>query len=269
MVFQPAFALPTISLRPLFTTVSSTIPARCPTSLPFVSRFTGSRLLPPTNRGLPPLNAPCALPALRQQPRCYADGGDDDDDDDDDEYDDEPDVILTEASTGRTLPVGVQCVVPYNDVYYYVCYPMDDPVAFARVHSSGDLESIDDQDVIDRLFPNAAAVLAETHLQLLNTPYVLTLTDFSEDVIEEEDEDEDDEDDEHLGDDRQVEVLAEFASEGENYYVVRPVEEVLLIAKMVDDSNFDVLDGKELEKISHVIEEYIERNRNDRSLFES
>lgn len=242
----------------------------------------------------------------RQQPQCYADnsvgrdgdGDDDGKDDDDDEYDDEPDIVLHEDSTGRTLPVGVQCIVPFNDEQYFVCYPMDDPVAFVRAPSSsksninttpnnnnrkhkgntkdeeyedGDLEPIEDQDVIDKLFPNASAVLAETHLQLQNTPFVLTVADFSDTVLHEPDDtfdggDGGDEDDgTTLGDDRDVEIVAEFMANGMCYFVVRPVEEVLIVAKAVGEAKteFEVLSSNELERVSPVIEEYIDRERKE------
>lgn len=240
----------------------------------------------------------------RQQPQCYSDnsGGRDDgedDDGDDDEYDDEPDILLHEDSTGRTLPVGVQCMVPFNDEQYFVCYPMDDPVAFVRAPSSsksssskknsnrkhkhnannttddeydeGDLEPIEDQDVIDKLFPNASAVLAETHLQLQNTPFVLTVADFSDAVLHEPDDtfddgDNSDEDSETtLGDDRDVEIVAEFMADGVCYYVVRPVEEVLIVAKAIGEAKteFEVLSSNELERVSPVIEEYIDRERQE------
>lgn len=239
----------------------------------FSTRFTGARLTCHPCALLYPFSS--NIPPARQKPLCYADNDDHEDGDSEDEdYDDEPDVILTEASTGRTLPVGVQCVVPHKDKYYYVCFPMDDPVAFVSADNDGKIaEPIEDQEVIDRLFPNASAVLSETHLQLLNTPFILTLADFSENVLDEDEDDVDDDNDDDdddtntvLGDDHAVEIVAEFASEGRNYYVVRPVEEVLLVAKMVDDVNFDVLSGNELEQISPIIEDYIERQRQEQAL---
>lgn len=156
---------------------------------------------------------------------------------------------------------------------------MDDPVAFVRSDdNSGSLEPIEEQSLIDQLFPNAAAVLAETNLHLLNTPYVLTLSDYSEDALDEDDDEIEDEK-EHLldeaemsvGDDRDVEVVAEFSSEGKDYLVVRPLEEVLIVAKTIDGMNFSVLNGSELSKVSPIIEDYIERERKEteRTILES
>ena len=38
-------------------------------------------------------------------------------------------------------------------------------------------------------------------------------------------------------DDQSVEVIDEFANDGHNYYVVRPVKEVLIETKSIDDNN--------------------------------
>lgn len=229
----------------------------------------------------------------RETVRCYAgSGGDEDEDDDDDELDDDddddkPDLLLEDSETGRSLPVGVQTVVPHDDVEYYVCYPMDDPVAFVRADDLGDgvLEPVEDPERIAQLLPNATAVLSEMNMQLLDTPFILTLSDYSDTGVldadgsevanegEAEDEDEDEDDDEELllGDDRDVEIVAEFSHQGANYYVVRPVEEVLVVAKSEDGEKFTVIDGEELDRVSPAIEKSIEQQRKEleRSIMES
>ena len=46
--------------------------------------------------------------------RTSPESGENGDDGDDNEYDDEPDIILKEESTGKTLPVGFQCIVSFQ-----------------------------------------------------------------------------------------------------------------------------------------------------------
>ena len=132
--------------------------------------------------------------------------------------------------------------------------------------NAGELEAVHDQQVLDSLYPNAEAVLSEEQIVLKKTPFVLTVDDLTEGFEEEEDDD----DDGGLGDavdgdgdpeeaDRAVEVLADFYSEGKSYCVVRPVEEVLLVAKEINEGlAYHVLSQPELDSITPIIEEFIE-----------
>lgn len=231
--------------------------------------FTGKRLPQYRPAAVARVNPPL-LPSLRPRelPRCYADAshshGDDDDDDDDydgkdEDEDEEADLELWEDSSQRSLPVGVQYTIPHKGINYIACYPIDDPVAFARVGATGELEVVLDHLLIEPLFAKAEAVLSDEHITLHNTPFVLTATDFGESDLAEDDEDGDDDEDEDEDADDAAEVIAEFDDEGQSYYVVRPTSAVLLIAKEVNDGErYEIVDEDELKRISPVIEEFIE-----------
>lgn len=224
----------------------------------FTSRFAGTQLQPrPVSHSYSPLLSP-----LRVLPRCYADSsrGDNNDDDDDDDFDEDPDILLKEEGTDRVLPVGIQHTIPHKGINYVVCYPIDDPVAFAYLNDSDELEAIEDGDMLERLFPNAEAVLAEEHIVLKKTPFILTVDDHTEGLDEDDEDDEDDDFDLQDGDDedRAVEVLAEFNLDNIQYFVVRPMDEVLLVAKEVNEGeSYYVLNQPELDSITPIIEEFI------------
>lgn len=239
------------------------------------SRFTGIRLANSRSNAFAQRKLICPrhpFASPRQQPTCYTrskDGedGDDDDDDDaddegedeneDDDFDDEPDIMLWDEFKKKSLPVGVQYSITHKNVNYLVCYPINDPVAFAKMDDHGSLEPVHNQDMIEKLFPNASAVLSEEHLQLQDTPHVLTICDFGDGDLEEEDPDDDD-DDEVEGDE-QVEVIAEFSSDGQSYCVVKPMDPVLLVAKEIDtEESYAIVGDEELQRITPVIEDYIE-----------
>lgn len=220
---------------------------------------------------------------------CYAendnnrdDNDDDDDGDDDDEFDyqDDRELQLWDTENERFLTVNIEEEIDYNDTHYLLCYPEDDPVAFARMLDSGQLELIDDTKTVSKLFPNASAVMSEDQLTLHDTPYVLTMTDLryleedssdfadhskadSSDYADDEDEDEDENDDDDDDDDDQnVEVLAEFDFEGDRYYVIRPLGPVHIVAK-TSGLKVVVVEDDELERISPIIEEFIMNRDSD------
>lgn len=185
---------------------------------------------------------------------CYNAGPGEDDEDLGDE--EEAEILLTDKKTGRTLNVGVEHAVEHEGETYVVCYPIDEAVAFAKMGKDDLLEGIENEKLIDALFPNAQAVLAEDHIVLNRSAYVMTVDDQGEDVDDEEEEDEQG----GMGgmeSENEVEILGEFACNGGSYFVVRPVEPVLLVARE-RNGELEVLQGADLERVSPYIEDYIE-----------
>lgn len=225
-------------------------------------------------------NSNLSIPLFRRQnPICYAenDRGDDDDDDDDSDYEEGQELQLWDKESQTFLAVTVEHEIDHKNTHYYLCYPDDHPVAFARMTSADELDIIDDKDLVKKLFPNASAVMSEDQMTLHDTPFILTMTDLRTleeldddylghiaDEEEDDDDDDDEEEDDDDDDDHSVEMLAEFDFEGDRYYVVRPLGPVHVVAKAVG-SDVVVLGEKELEKISPIIEEFIMNQESDDS----
>lgn len=224
-------------------------------------RTSGRQQLQPqrTARFQPRVSTRCVSPVRRMTPTCFEDAPDPDEDSEEEQ------LLLTDQD-GRTLSCGVEHYMEHQGENYVLCYPIHDPVIFARIdQSSGQLEAVEDSEVIDLLFDNARAVLAEDDLKLLRSAYVLTVDDSNrlDDDEEEEEEGFEGQEEGDLEDDEQeVEVLSQFLHDGMEFVVVKPTEPVLLVAMEVEDG-FAVLKGKDLQRITPAVEAFIENLDDD------
>ena len=193
--------------------------------------------------------------------RDSSDGNDDDDDEFDDEDDDEMNVTLYDHATQRSIECSYKDTVEIDDVTYYLCYPESDVVFFATYNERQELVAIEDQKMIDDIFPTAYAVLAEEDITLINSAYVLTI----EEMLDGDDEDSEDDDEEDEGEEGepctqwdQVNVLAQFKHEGNSVLAVKPLDVTLLIAKDTEDG-IAVLSQEELKRVTPALEEFFEQ----------
>lgn len=156
--------------------------------------------------------------------------------------------------TGRTICCGIEHELTVSEVSYLLCYPVDAPVAFARaaVPDGESLSTIDDAALNDRLFPAAEAALAEEHAVLRKTALLFTVEEWGELADDNEEEEEED-----SGSDDEVQVMAEFSFEGEEFLVLQPLYPMLFIAKPSGDRHVAV-DGAELDAVAPAFEAFIE-----------
>jgi Protein of unknown function (DUF3727) len=183
-------------------------------------------------------------------------------------------VVLDDPATGRILPCVVEHEVDVMDATYLVCCPEDDVVTFATENGEEGLVCLSDESLIDQLFPTAAAVLAEDHVTLKRTAYLMTVDDSDAAVLGSgEFDDNDDDDDDEAEDDRDgdeweggedddddseaVSVLGEFRHNNINYFVLKPENPVLLVARR-SEGKLIVVEEDELEYVSPIIEAQIE-----------
>jgi hypothetical protein len=219
------------------------------------------------------------------------DGGDDEgilgSDPNSDENDGYETVVLNDPDTGRTLPCVVEHEVDVMEATYLVCCPQDDVVTFATENGDDGLVCLSDETLIDKLFATAAAVLAEDHVTLKRTAFLLTVddsdavvlgsTEFDEDDDDSDDDveggewdgDDDEDDDDKDGDDSDddsetVSVLGEFRHDDVNYFVLKPEDPVLLVARRTE-GKLVVVEEDELEYVSPIIEAQIEELERDDS----
>lgn len=182
----------------------------------------------------------------------------------DDEFEDEePQVTLRDPATRRSIAVGIEQSFEFEGASYILCYPVDDAVAFAKSHLDGPLELIEDETLISELYPAGKAACSEDDIDLKHTAIVLTAEDES-DVLDDYDDDDhdtenertniDDHDDQSSNDD--VEVLSEFTHKGQDYYVIRPLQSIWLVAKERNGTYIPV-QGDQLRDVSSTVENII------------
>lgn len=224
------------------------------------SLTTAKRFHGPSLRPTPPACIVHSHPQF-QVLKCYSEAPEHEQDDDEDE--EQAEVILTDPETNRTLAAEVEHTLTSNDDTYILCFPVDEPVTFATASAEDVLDPVTDQDLLQKMLPNAHAVLAEEHIVLKNSAFFLTVDDQSEDLAEGDEDDDDSEDDrdhaDNQPDEDDVEVIAEFLYDGRQHFVVRPVDAIMLVAQVLDDG-YRVLRGEELKRVSPIVEEFIESN---------
>jgi hypothetical protein len=179
-------------------------------------------------------------------------------------------VIARCTTTNRFIECFVDWSIVVKNVSYFVLQPCDEVVAFLSFDGSGEPNLIDPlSKEMDDVFPVANALFEEDDIHLMRTANVLTMqgdleNDDNEDGSE-DDEDEDDEDDdadeedgeEEQGQGEKVEVLADFEIEDKPYSLVRFMEPVYLIAKLVS-KEYVLLSEDEGAKIAPLVEESID-----------
>lgn len=193
-------------------------------------------------------------------------------------------VTLTDPNTGRTLPCVIEHEVEVGSERYCVCCPTDDVVAFATEDNTMGIVCIEDPDMINSLFPTAAAVLSEDHITLKRTAFVLTMDDTDARLIQDgdldaDDDDEDDDIEEAVGarisrgyeaedraaleedeDDEEsslASILGEFRHGGKDFFVVSPEEPVHLLARRTS-GGLVVPEEEELLEVTPKVEAVLE-----------
>lgn len=172
-------------------------------------------------------------------------------------------VFLSDPATGREVQCGVDQIVEHEGAEYYLFYPRHDPVFFAEVNDDEQLVAVEDGPDVRAMIPVATAVLAEDHIELRDTAFVLTVDeDLALGQIKEDEDDDDaddgqlDEEEEDDEDEGNVEVISEFHHEGRHILIAKPTEPTLLVAEKKGD-DFRVIVGAELDSISGALENVI------------
>lgn len=174
-----------------------------------------------------------------------------------DEDDDVEVVELRDPDSDRVIRVGVEFEFEAKGNTYFICFPVDDPVAIAY-GEGGEFHEVEDRYMIQKMFPVAERALLDENIVLKNTAYWLTIDDFRD----LEDESEEEEEDAEEAEDEEGEVIVEFDYRGKTYMVVRPMFPVYMIAKESEHGT-TALYGEELAKIAPIAEDLYERRAED------
>lgn len=169
---------------------------------------------------------------------------------------DVPTIVLTDDN-GRTLTCYVERSLEVEEQEYVLLLPVDSPVeifSWEPTEDDDDEEAVlvEDESVIDQIFSVAKAVLEEQNLVLKRTALVLTV----EGDIPELDEDEDAEFSglDSLEDEQEeMQLLANFFFEEQEYAVYTPLDPFFILARLDDEGKPQLLSQEEMEKIEPLL----------------
>lgn len=170
-----------------------------------------------------------------------------------------PAVTLTDE-TGRSLKCYVERSLFVDAQEYVLLLPVDSAIEIFAWQTDGDEEEaipVEDDETIDRIFTTAEAVLAEQNLILKRTAFVLTVagelppveeTELFTLEIEEEGTELEPE---------QLQLLASFYYEDQEYAVYTPLDPLMFFARMNEASHPVLLSPEEFREIQPLLEEQL------------
>lgn len=166
---------------------------------------------------------------------------------------DAPTVVLTDDETGRSLNCYIEHSIDIEGQEYVFLLPIDSPVEIFAWQEEGDEEEaipVEDEEEIERIFPIARAVLQEQNLELKRTAVTLTvegdLPELSEEDLEVADEGD-------SGEHEELQLLASFYDEEQEYAIYAPLDPFFILAKMDADGQPKLLSPEELSKIEPML----------------
>jgi hypothetical protein len=163
---------------------------------------------------------------------------------------DAPTVTLTD-NLGRTLDCYVEQSIELDDREFVLLLPVDAPVEIFAWREDGDDEAavlVEDPDEIATIFLTAKAVLAEQNLTLKETAIVLTvegdLPELEEDLEEE---------DEEFDDQEELQLIASFYHNEQEYAIYTPLDPYFILAQLDDHGNPQILSPEELKRLEPLL----------------
>ncbi|HEY9862019.1 MAG TPA: DUF3727 domain-containing protein [Candidatus Obscuribacterales bacterium] len=165
---------------------------------------------------------------------------------------DAPTVVLTD-DTGRSLNCYIEHSIDIEEQEYVFLLPIDSPVEIFAWQEEGDEEEaipVEDEAEIERIFPIARAVLQEQNLELKRTAVTLTvegdLPELNEEDVEVADEGD-------SGEHEELQLLASFYDEEQEYAIYAPLDPFFILAKMDAEGQPKLLSPEELSKIEPML----------------
>ncbi|MBA3923686.1 MAG: DUF3727 domain-containing protein [Nostocaceae cyanobacterium] len=170
-------------------------------------------------------------------------------------------VTLTDE-TGRSLDCYIEHSLSVEDQDYVLLLPVDSPVEIFAWETEDDEEEailVEDEAVIDEIFGTAQAVLAEQNLILKRTAYALTVGGDLPPVEESElfTLDIEEEDGEEEYEPEQLQLLASFYHEDQEYAIYTPLDPLLFFARMSAAGKPQLLSPEEFKEMQPFLEEQL------------
>jgi hypothetical protein len=163
-------------------------------------------------------------------------------------------VVLTDDETGRTIACTIERYLELDSQDYALLLPIDTPVEIFEWQGTDDEDEeaipVEDEAVIDQVFAIAKAVLEEQNLTLKRTAVMLTVEGDIGDF------DEDEEDPDLLSDEDDVEelqLLASFYYEEQEFAVYAPLDPCFILARMDENDQPRLLSPEELKNLEPML----------------
>lgn len=159
-------------------------------------------------------------------------------------------VTITDDN-GRKLTCTVEHSVELDGQEYVLLLPVDSPVEIVAWQEDGDEEEaipVENDSDIDLLFPIAKVVLEEQNLMLKRSAVTLTVEGELPEAVEEEEFDPESDDYEE-----ELQFLASFYYEEQEFGVYAPLDPFFILAKIDAKGEPKLLSPEELEKIEPML----------------
>jgi hypothetical protein len=174
----------------------------------------------------------------------------------DDELDEDVPVITITDDAGRTLDCTIEHSLSVEDQEYVLLLPVDSPVEiFAWQENNEDEDEavpVEDEDEIDTIFSTAKVVLEEQNLVLKRTAVTLTVEGDLPDLVEEEEflTDDEPEDEDY---EEELQLLARFYYEEQEYAIYTPLDPFFIFARLDDEGQPHLLSQEEFKKLEPML----------------
>jgi Protein of unknown function (DUF3727)/Protein of unknown function (DUF1292) len=168
-------------------------------------------------------------------------------------------ITLTDEK-GRSLECYVEHSLSVDGQEYVLLLPVDSPIEIFSWQGEGDEEEailLDDDATIDQIFSTAQAVLAEQNLIVKNSAYALTVAGDLPPVEESELFTLEIEDEEADLEPEQLQLLASFYFEDQEYAIYTPLDPLLFFARIAKTGEPVLLSPEEFRKVQPLLEEHL------------
>ncbi len=169
-------------------------------------------------------------------------------------------ITLTDEK-GRSLECYVEHSLTVDEQEYVLLLPVDSPIEIFAWEGDEDNEEAVlvefDDAIIDDIFATAQAVLAEQNLVLKQTAYALTVAGDLPPVEESELFTLEIEDEEADLEPEQLQLLANFFHEDQEYAIYTPLDPLLFFAKITKTGEPVLLSPEEFRKVQPLLEEQL------------
>lgn len=168
-------------------------------------------------------------------------------------------ITLTDDK-GRSLECYIEHSLEVDGQEYFLLLPVDSPVEIFAWQGDGEEEEailVEDDATIDQIFTTAQAVLSEQNLILKNTAYALTVTGELPPVEESELFTLEIEDEQSDLEPEQLQLLASFYYEDQEYAIYTPLDPLLFFARISKTGKPELLSPEEFRQVQPLLEEHL------------
>lgn len=168
--------------------------------------------------------------------------------------------VTLKDENGRSLECYVERSLYVEDQEYLLLLPVDAAIEIFAWQDSGDDEEavpVEDDATIDQIFSTAEAVLAEQNLILKRTAFALTVAGELPAVEDTELFTLEVEDETQGLEPEQLQLLASFYSEDQEYSIYTPLDPLLFFARLNSSGQPELLSPEEFQKVQPLLAEQL------------